>query len=107
MQEITPSELAAMLNQPMAVPVLLLDVREVWEWELTHLSGSVHIPMNLIPIRHNELPDETLIVAICHHGVRSLQVANYLKNVGFDQVVSLQSGLDGWALQVDPSIRRY
>lgn len=107
MKEITPSELTAMLNQPMAVPVLLLDVREVWEWELAHLPGSVHIPMNLIPIRHNELPDETLIVAICHHGVRSLQVANYLKNVGFDQVVSLQSGLDGWAVQVDPSIRRY
>lgn len=104
--EIAPAELAALLaDDPSGV--FLLDVREPWEWQLTHLDGSHHLPMHLVPLRHNELPDDRLIVALCHHGVRSLQVCHYLRDAGFDRVVSLQGGLDAWAGQIDANMPRY
>lgn len=104
--EITPAELAAQLADASS-NLFLLDVREPWEWQLTHLDGSRHLPMHLVPLRHNELPDDRLIVALCHHGVRSLQVCHYLRDAGFDQVVSLQGGLDAWAAQIDANMPRY
>ncbi|TDR72486.1 rhodanese-like domain-containing protein [Paludibacterium purpuratum] len=104
--EISTRELSALLADPATAP-LLLDVREAWEWNIVHIEGSVHLPMNLIPIRHNELPDDQLIVAICHHGVRSLQVCHFLRQAGFDKVVSLNGGIDAWSATVDPSLPRY
>lgn len=106
-EEISPQELVSLLTNSAAGALLLLDVREPWEWELTHIADSTHIPMNLIPLRHNELPDQALIVTICHHGVRSLQVAHFLRDVGFDQVSSLHTGIDGWSKTIDSSILRY
>jgi rhodanese-related sulfurtransferase len=105
-QEISPQELASLLQDP-AAEVMLLDVREPWEWSLVHMEGSTHIPMHLIPLRHNELPDDKLIVTICHHGVRSLQVSTFLRHAGFDRVVSMQGGIDAWANQVDTTLPRY
>ncbi|MGC0153340.1 rhodanese-like domain-containing protein [Chromobacterium vaccinii] len=107
LREITAPELAALLADPQAARPLLLDVREGWEVQLAHIAGSVHIPMNLIPIRNGELPDDTVIVAICHHGMRSAQVALFLQNAGFEQVLNLQGGIDAWSVQVDPSVARY
>lgn len=104
--EISCSALAAMLADG-TQPVLLLDVREDWEWQIAHIEGAVHLPMPLIPLRHNTLPDDQLIVAVCHHGVRSLQVCHFLRQAGFDQVVSLQGGINAWSTQIDPSIARY
>lgn len=106
-EEITPAELAALLATPETNPLVLLDVREAWEWALAHLPGSVHIPMHLVPLRHNELPDDIKIVTVCHHGVRSLQVARFLRDAGFEQVVSLHGGVDAWSVLIDPSIARY
>ena len=62
--------------------------------------------MNLLPLHMGELPDEPLVL-ICHHGVRSYQSALYLLNAGFEQVYSLQGGIDAWAEQIDPSLNRY
>lgn len=105
--EISCEDLSALLKASDSKPTLLLDVRESWEWELAHISGSIHIPMHLIPLRHNELPDDTRLIIICHHGVRSLQVAHYLLDVGFEQVYSLNGGIDRWATTVDSSIPLY
>ena len=63
--------------------------------------------MNLIPLRHNELPDDVPIIVYCHHGIRSLNVARYLAHVGFENVANLQGGIDAWARQIDPSLPRY
>lgn len=87
--------------------ILLLDVREDDEYQLTHLPNSIHIPMNLIPLKHNELPDDCTIVVYCHHGIRSLNVLKYLQNVGFDNVHNLSGGIDAWAVQIDPNMPRY
>lgn len=87
--------------------VVLLDVREEDEVALCALDGHTHIPMNLVPLRHNELPDDVPIVVYCHHGVRSLNVARYLEHVGFDDLYNLSGGIDAWSLLVDPAVPRY
>ena len=87
--------------------ILLLDVREDNEVALCTLPDYVHIPMNLIPLRHNELPDNRTIVVYCHHGIRSLQVAMYLAHIGFEQVINLKGGIDAWAREIDTHMTRY
>lgn len=106
-REIGATELAAWLADGTRPQPLLLDVREGWEVQLASLPGIVHIPMNLIPGRMAELPDDRAIVTICHHGVRSFQVGLYLKNAGFDEVISLKGGVEAWANDVDPAMAHY
>ena len=105
-REISATDLAGQLADPASAPVLV-DVREPWEWQLAHIDGSVHLPMNLIPLRMNELPDDRPLVVICHHGVRSYQVGLYLSSAGFDDVASLKGGVEAWATQVDSTMARY
>lgn len=86
----------------------LLDVRTDEEVETAALPDSIHIPMNLIPLRHNELPDDGLpLVVYCHHGVRSLHTAMYLADAGFEELYNLQGGIDAWSLEVDGRVPRY
>ncbi len=106
--EIEPGALAALRQGPDAASFLLLDVREPWEFEVAALHGSVSMPMGDIPSRaHAELDPEQRIVAVCHHGVRSLNVAAWLRQQGFEQAQSLAGGLDAWSVQIDPSMPRY
>ncbi|UOO81619.1 sulfurtransferase [Uruburuella testudinis] len=88
-------------------PLTLLDVREDDEVAICALSGHVHIPMNLIPLRHNELPDDQPIVVYCHHGMRSLYSAMYLADAGFEEVYNLQGGIDAWSVEIDTDMPRY
>jgi len=86
----------------------LLDVRELWEFETARLEGSTHIPMADIPTRAPlELDPEEHVVVICHHGVRSLTVTNWLRQQGFEKVQSMRGGIDGWARTVDPKVPLY
>ena len=103
--QLTPQQVQDGLQKQPAP--LLLDVREEDEVRLCALPGSLRIPMNLIPLRHNELPDDVPIIVYCHHGIRSLNVARYLAHVGFENVANLQGGIDAWARQIDPSLPRY
>src|ERR1700684_751305 len=87
---------------------ILLDVREPWEFQTSHIEGSKHIPMGDIPSRaHQELDPDDHIVVVCHHGVRSLSVTNWLRQQGFENVQSMRGGIDGWARTVDPKIPLY
>jgi rhodanese-related sulfurtransferase len=85
----------------------LLDVREPWEFEICALPGAVNLPMGEVPGRLDELPRDRPIVVICHHGMRSLQVTNFLRARGFDQAQNLAGGVDSWAQQVDFAMPRY
>jgi rhodanese-related sulfurtransferase len=86
----------------------LLDVREPWEYETAHLEGTKHIPMGDVPSRaHQELDPDDHIIVMCHHGVRSLTVANWLRQQGFEKAQSMRGGIDGWARTVDPKIPIY
>jgi rhodanese-related sulfurtransferase len=86
----------------------LLDVREAWEYEASRIEGTKHIPMGDIPARaHHELDPDDHIVVMCHHGVRSLTVTNWLRQQGYEKVQSMRGGIDGWARTVDPKIPLY
>lgn len=106
MQSISPTELKQWLSTSDALP-FLLDVREPEEFAFCHLQGSLHIPMAEVATRWRELDPTRDLVVVCHHGVRSLQVAQFLEAQGFDRVINLTGGLDAWSREVDPSLPRY
>ena len=106
MQQLSPTQLKNHLEASERQPVLL-DVRELWEFDTCHLEGSLHIPMGEIVNRIDELPNDEEIVVICHHGVRSMQVAMYLIHNGFEKVINLSGGVDGWAKEVDRDMPLY
>jgi adenylyltransferase/sulfurtransferase len=87
--------------------VCLLDVRTALEWEIARLEGAVHIPMDQIASRLDELDRDRRTVVLCHHGARSAMVADFLRRQGFRSVVNLAGGIDAWARTVDPSVPRY
>ena len=105
MEQITPQELKARLDRR-DVPTLL-DVREDWETKLCRLPNAMHIPIEEIEVRIDELDPEEEMVVYCHQGVRSAAVAEYLRQRGFKNVKNLAGGLEHWARTVDSSMRRY
>lgn len=105
MPEISPQELSARLAQNDRP--LLLDVREDWETKLCRLPNAIHIPIEEIEFRVEELDRDGEIVVYCHQGVRSAAVVGYLRQLGFANVRNLAGGLDSWARTVDPTMRRY
>ena len=106
--EISARDLAAQLSAGAANAPVLLDVREPWEVATAQMSGSKLIPMGEIPARvFQELDPEAHIVAVCHGGVRSLKVALWMRDQGFEKVQSLSGGIDGWSREIDPKVPRY
>jgi rhodanese-related sulfurtransferase len=105
MSEISPQELKTRLDDRQAP--LLLDVRQDWETQICRLPNAVHIPIEELEARVDELNPDDQIVVYCHQGVRSAAVAEYLRSIGFRDVKNLSGGLDLWARTIDPSMRRY
>ena len=118
--QLNPSDFASWRDRaasglaPTALPVVL-DVREPWEVQTASVREDgfrlLCVPMREIPARLAELQDslgtDLPIACLCHHGMRSLQVASYLAQNGFSEVVNLQGGIDAWTHQVDASVPRY
>lgn len=75
---------------------LVLDVREGFEWESGHIEDAVHIPMNEVPGRLDELPKDSKVIVVCHLGQRSALVANFLAQQGYE-VENLDGGLESWS----------
>ncbi|OYP35447.1 rhodanese-like domain-containing protein [Rhodopirellula sp. MGV] len=88
---------------------LLLDVRQPEEYQTAKIAGSVLIPMGEILDRLEELEahKDSRIVVHCHHGGRSMQVTNALRNRGFAGSQNMAGGIDAWSLQIDPEVPRY
>ena len=107
MQHITAPELATWLADNGKPSPVLLDVREPWEYQTCHIAGAQLIPMQTVPVRFHELEPDASIVCICHHGGRSMQVANFLEHQGFEHVINLSGGVHAWAQQVDSSMPTY
>lgn len=105
--EVTVTDVATLLKAVGPDEIVLLDVREPWEYETARIDGSVLIPMGDIPARIQELDPETRIVSICHHGTRSMNVTVWLRNQGFERVQSMQGGIDAWSREVDPKVALY
>lgn len=102
---ITPKELKARLDK--GEKLVLLDVREQWEYDLAKLNGSTLIPLGTLPQSLAKLSRDAEIIAICHHGMRSADATNFLLQQGFPNVKNLVGGIDAWSAQVDGSVPRY
>lgn len=108
--EVAPRDLKRMLDR--RSDVFLLDCRTDEEWRAARIDAAVHIPMDQIPVRTDELEQDAggrdaLIAVICHHGMRSLKVAAILRSRGFNRAYSLAGGIDAWSTTIDPTIPRY
>ncbi len=89
------------------VKPLLLDVRELNEFQFARIEGSMHIPLNQIPQRIDEVNTEQGCVVICHHGMRSQQAANFLVHSGLSNIYNLSGGIDAWSVDCDSTVPRY
>lgn len=106
MRTITATALSAELSKA-ETRLLLLDVREPHEFAYCRIGGSINIPMNSVPSRMAEIDPADAIITICHHGMRSAAVADFLLKHNYENVTNLEGGIDAWALSVEPGMRRY
>lgn len=112
--QVSPLQFAAWRNAAGTAPVVL-DVREPWEVQTASVTPDaftlVHVPMQSIPVQLEALKKtyaaDQPIACLCHHGIRSQQVASYLSHHGFTDVVNLQGGIAAWAQQLDASVPQY
>ena len=103
--ECTPQETTDMLKGENAPR--LVDVREPAEWELVHLEGGRLLTQELVDEILSDWDKDAPIVCYCHHGIRSMQAALFLRQQGFTSVRSMRGGIDAWAREVDPAMDRY
>ena len=106
--EVTPQEVKR--RQDTGEKLQLIDVREPQEYAIARLEGAELIPMRSVPGALQTLEaraDEGTLIVYCHHGVRSLNVANWLREQGIEACQSMAGGIDAWSLGVDPSVPRY
>jgi len=87
--------------------VWLIDVREADELKICQLPGAQHIPMRQIPAHVATLPRDRHLLVLCHHGSRALQVTRFLRAQGFPAVSNIEGGIEAWAEEFDPAMRRY
>ena len=106
-EQLPATALREWLDDKSRAAPLILDVREPWEHDICKITDACLLPMQEIPARWNELPQDQDIVVLCHHGMRSLQVANYLQRAGLSRVFNLSGGIAAWAEHVDPAMARY
>lgn len=76
--------------------VLVLDVREPWEYDEGHIPGVTLIPMGDVPARLSEIPTDQTVIVTCRTGNRSGQVTDYLRTQGFDNVHNMLGGIVAW-----------
>lgn len=104
--QITAEEVKAALDK--GDKFTLLDVREPWECEIARIERARNMPMGDVPSRaHQELDPDERIIVVCHHGVRSLNVTNWLRQQGFEKAQSMSGGIDRWSKVVDAKVPTY
>lgn len=113
-EQITPSQAADWTQQHLSnhQAPLLIDVREPWEWGVASITAPagcelLQLSMGNIPGMLNRLDPDRPTALLCHHGVRSQNVANFLHHNGFSSVANIAGGIDAWSLMVDPGVARY
>lgn len=88
----------------------LIDVREPQEFQITRIGSAQLVPMSTVPARLGELEsaaESATLIVYCHHGMRSLQVVNWLRQQGVAACQSMAGGIDRWSLEVDRTVARY
>jgi rhodanese-related sulfurtransferase len=106
--EVDPQEVRRRLDS--GEKLHLIDVRETHEFAQAKIEGATLIPMRSVPGELQDLEaraDEGTLIVFCHHGVRSLNVVNWLREQGLGACQSMAGGIDAWSLRIDPSVPRY
>ena len=104
--EITAREVKQLLQS--GETIRLLDVREPFEFQQASIAGSELIPMRTVPQALEKLQKgEGRLVVFCHHGMRSLQVVQWLRQQGVENSQSMSGGIDRWSTEIDPAVPRY
>jgi rhodanese-related sulfurtransferase len=103
--EITPADMKERLDR--GENFLIVDVREPWEHELCRIEGAKLIPMGSIPANLQALDVDEDVVCYCHHGMRSMDVAVWLRGQGVQRAKSLAGGIERWSLEIDARVARY
>ncbi len=103
--EITPADAKARLDR--GEELVLIDVREPWEHQVCRIEGAQLIPLGSLAASLQTLPDVDEVICYCHHGMRSLDAATWLRFQGIEKAKSLAGGIERWSLEVDPNIPRY
>ncbi len=106
MQQMNAKQVADYIERTEIKPVLV-DVREPNEVEICAIDGAINIPLSNFQLALDQLDPEQEIVLICHHGMRSLRAGIFLEEQGFDKLINMLGGMDGWACEIDPQMRRY
>jgi len=102
--DITPAQLAEKLSS--GADVVLVDVREPYEWNAGHIESATHIPLQQVPQRLTDIPKDREVVLICRSGGRSAHAQQHLiQQHGYTRVLNLVGGMQRWAREVDPTIR--
>jgi adenylyltransferase/sulfurtransferase len=103
--EVTPADLRQRLDG--GEKLLLIDVREPWEYDICRIEGAKLIPMGTIPANLQSLDTDDDVICYCHRGMRSLDVVVWLRNQGVEGAKSLAGGIERWSLEIDPQVPRY
>lgn len=103
--EITPRQVKDLLVR--GEKFLFVDVREKWEYDTARIEGTTLIPVGEIPSNLARLEQAGEMVLLCHHGIRSLDAAAWLRSQGVEGARSMSGGIDRWAVEVDPAVPRY
>lgn len=106
--EVSVREAQRRMTDP-GVDLRVIDVREPDEYALCRLPGAELIPLSELPsVAGERLPNKGVgLLVYCHHGMRSLQAVNILRQRGYPGAQSLAGGIEQWALEIDPAVRRY
>ena len=107
--EIGPTDVSYLLGRPGERPVRIIDCREQDEWHICRIPGAVLVPMSRIDEMAPQCftDQQEHLIVYCHHGMRSLRVAQWLRHNGFVNTQSMRGGIDAWADLVEPDMARY
>jgi rhodanese-related sulfurtransferase len=86
---------------------ILIDVREESELDICQIDGAINMPMSSITETFSDLDPSLSYSIYCHHGMRSMQVANFLLSKGFHSLFNLRGGIDAWSREIDNSVEQY
>jgi rhodanese-related sulfurtransferase len=103
--EIKPADVKARFDR--GEKLVLVDVREHWEYQVCRIEGAKHVPLGSLAASLEMLPDVDEVICYCHHGMRSLEAAAWLRVQGFEKAKSLAGGIERWSVEVDPKVPRY
>jgi rhodanese-related sulfurtransferase len=103
--EIKPANVKERLDR--GESLVLVDVREQWEYDVCRIEGARLVPLGSLAASLNTLPDVDEVICYCHHGMRSLDAAAWLRFQGFAKAKSMAGGIERWSVEIDPKVPRY